>query len=265
MTVDDTYSTLEEAKIEIWKRFNDQLLRKEVEAFLGTFPLSLLPYRNTPIAWHAVHVVSPDISLHHFVKLAEEIQLPPVVSQHLEDKFCPENKVKYHLGKLCFYEGIGKHGGQKTSYFRAINLDGWRGKSLNEITTLWGENFVDFHHSVLLSSKINNKIKTFEFYEWRASNANKIDQFYVQFLSLSLCHGVLFDNYLTNGTEADFSNNIYLPAFEKVQSLFGVKPLVVRLAPKESEEDLYWYCYPNYLKPIVYEHIARQNPDFLIK
>jgi hypothetical protein len=265
MTVDDTYSTLEDAKIEIWKRFNNQSLKKEIEAFLDPFILSQLPYKHTPIAWRAIHVVSPDVSLHHFIKLAEEIQLPPVVSQYIEDKFCPKNKDKYHLGKLYFYEGLGKHGGYKMSSLRSINFNYWEGTPLNKIKTLWGEDFVNFHQNILLNSTIKNQIKMFGFSEWINTNNKSVQQYYLQFLSLLLCHAVLFENYLTTNSYKDFSNNIYLPAFEKVQSLFGIKPLVVRLAPKESEDDLYWYCYPDYLKPIVYEHITRQNPDFLIK
>ena len=264
MTVDDTYSTLEEAKIEIWKRFNDQFLKKEVEAFLGSSLLAQLPYQNTPFAWRAVHVVSPDISLHYFAKLAEEIQLPLVVGEYTADQFCFNNKDKMFLTKWYFYEGKGKHGGDKVSCLPLVNFNFLKGKSFNEIKTLWGESFVEFNHQVLMNSKLNN-LKTFSLSEWFSQNGKIASKYYVQFLSLSLCHAVLFENYLTCGDYSSFSNSVYLPAFEKVQSLFGIKPLVVRLAPQESEEDLYWYCYPDYLKPIVYEHITRQNPDFSIK
>lgn len=264
MTVDDTYSTLEEAKIEIWKRFNDQLLRKEVEAFLDSFLVSQLPHQKTPFAWRAVHVASPDISLHHFVKLAIEIELPPVVGEYTADQFCFNNKDKMFLAKWYFYEGKGKHAGDKISCFPLVNFNFLAGKSFSEIKTLWGESFVEFHHQALIKSKIN-QLKTFNLSEWFYKNGKTASEYYVQFLSLSLCHAVLFENYLTCGNYTSFSNSIYLPAFEKVQSLFGIKPLVVRLAPKESEEDLYWYCYPDYLKPIVYEHINRQNPNFPIK
>jgi hypothetical protein len=34
----DLYTTVEEAREEIWKRWNDENLRKEVEQFLGEIP-----------------------------------------------------------------------------------------------------------------------------------------------------------------------------------------------------------------------------------
>ena len=57
------YTPLEEAKEEIWRRWNDKALRKKVEEFLGGDIPDL--FKKKPCAVLARSVVSPNFELFH--------------------------------------------------------------------------------------------------------------------------------------------------------------------------------------------------------
>ncbi len=93
-----------------------------------------------------------------------------------------------------------------------------------------------------------NNIEVFDATDWYRRNGNKSLSHYKPFLALFICHGVLFENFLTEGKERDFTFNVVLPAFKTVEQLFGMKPLIVRLLPRESEADKKWMWYPGHLE-----------------
>jgi len=38
------------------------------------------------------------------------------------------------------------------------------------------------------------------------------------------------------------------PAFEQIERHFGLKPLIVPIAPLDEATDIYWWCYPEGLE-----------------
>jgi hypothetical protein len=60
---------------------------------------------------------------------------------------------------------------------------------------------------------------------------------------LFICHGVLFENFVTNVEEQRFAEEVVYPAFKEVEQLFGLKPLIVPLLPPHNASDKYWFCY----------------------
>ncbi len=81
----------------------------------------------------------------------------------------------------------------------------------------------------------------------------KADCFYEKDLLLYICHGILFENFLLDGKDGEFTKNIFLPAFEKVCKLTGLKPLIVPIPPMDYdiEENSFWYSYDEKIKPLI--------------
>lgn len=247
--IEEIYTPLAVAKEEVWRRWNDPILRKKVDDFLGGDVLESL--KENPKAVLARHVASPNNEFIRFLGLAEDIGLEPVCLEYLQDKFRAENEDKYYLGKFFFCNGVGKKGGMKTNVIKKIDFDEAEGKQFSRIKTVNGEDFINFHHRLLSGAVKNYSNMICDESEWVIKNGKSPSNFYEKFLSMFVCHGVLFENYLLNKNEKDFTNKIVIPTIKRVCDKFGVKPLIVKIYPAESENDLYWRHYPGNIEKLL--------------
>ena len=103
------YTPLSVAKKEIQRRWKDKKLRKKVEDFLGRDVPDEL--KKDPKAVLVRHIASPNNEFIRFLNLSELIGLKPKCMEYQHDKFRAENQDKYYLGKLFFFNGIGKKWG----------------------------------------------------------------------------------------------------------------------------------------------------------
>jgi hypothetical protein len=245
------YTPLSVAKEEIWRRWNDKALRKKVEDFLGgDIPESL---KISPKATLVRHIISPNHEFFHFLDLAKSADLDLALLEYKNDKFVAENTDKYHLCKLFFHNGKGKKNGDKISTFKIINFNGAEGKKFSDLNTIWGENFVDFHHKTLdfFDKSLELEKKIFDISDWLNKHGGSSEKFYTNFLALFICNGILFENYLLNNEEANFTSNVVLHSIKKLQKLFGIKPLIVSVSPIKHDANLNWVCYPGFLKELI--------------
>lgn len=98
------YTPLEEAKEEIWRRWNNQELKNEVTHYLGTVPSV---FEAEPRAYLARNIVSPDNECRKFLKEAKRINLTPILGEFSDDKFVSMNRDKLGLAKMAFFmDGI---------------------------------------------------------------------------------------------------------------------------------------------------------------
>jgi len=236
------YTSLPEAKEEIWRRWNDKELRGKVEEFLnGDVPKKL---REKPRAVLARHVASPNNEFMRFLDFSKSIGVEPVCLEYLADKFRAENEDKYYLGKLFFCNGLGKKQGRKTNVAKEINFGEAEGKKFSKIKTISGEDFIGFHHRLLEGAVKDYRKIIHDESEWIIRNGKNPSIFYEKFLSIFICFGLLFENYLLNKNEKEFTNRIVIPAFNKIHEKFGVKPLIVKIYTTDSENDPFWRYYP---------------------
>lgn len=235
----EIYTTIEEAKEEVWKRWNDAALRKEVEAFVGEIPE---PLRKEPRAWLGRYVVTPDIEFLHFLDLAKKVRLKPLAIESLDDKFYTGNADKLGAARMAFFKGRNKN--KQAMYVNkcVIDFNKYNGKKFKEIETIWGEGFVAFHHRLL--AIYAPEVEVFDASLWFKSKGASAKEYYPYLLALFICHAVLFENFVTDESEAAFCDKVVLPAFQKVERDFGMKPLIVPLAPNNEASDVYWWCYP---------------------
>jgi len=237
------YITLEEAKKEIWVRWNDVTLRKKAEDFIGEVPEAL---RNGPCAVMLRQITTPNTEFHHFLNLAQQINLTPVSLEYLKDKFVTTNAYKRSWGKMAFYHGKNKNGETVFHYKKVIDFLESDGKRFNEIITLWGEKFVVFHHRILGENL--SEVKILDNSLWYDQKGQEPAEYYPYILAMFVCNGICFENFLADGKERKFTKEIVMPALEKVKTHFGVKPLIVPLAPPDEANDKYWWCYPDYIE-----------------
>ncbi|MFA6184158.1 MAG: hypothetical protein WC682_03570 [Parcubacteria group bacterium] len=246
--VEDIYTPLEVAKEEIWRRWNDKELKKKVKKFLDKgIPEIML---NSPKAILARHVASPNNEFIKYLKLSKKIDLKPICLEYLSDKFRSENQDKYYLGKMFFCDGLGKKNGKRLSAKKVVDLDYSEGKRLSDMKTLWGDNFIKFHHNLFCNISEGFEKSIVDESLWIKKNGGDPKLFYEKFFSLFICYGVLFENYLENKNEKDFTDNLVIPNFKKVYNIFGIKPLVVKIYPSKRENDLFWRYYPKSIEKI---------------
>jgi hypothetical protein len=92
------YISLEEAKEEIWKRWNDVALKKRVEEYIGgSIPEVLM---NEPRAVIFRNIISPSLEYLRFRELANKIGLEPLGFEYHEDRFCTRSTDKLTLANL---------------------------------------------------------------------------------------------------------------------------------------------------------------------
>ncbi len=248
MNIDDIYTPLEEAKEEIWKRWEDKDLEKKVNEYLvGNIPE---PFLKEPRGICTSHVATPNWFFFSFFDKTKEIGLKPIVFEYLDDLFVTTNFDKASLAKMVFYHGKDDHGDMLTSSRHVIDLGGKNEKKkIKELCTLWGENFVDFHHRA--TNEFCEDVEIYDGSEWYHKMGKRPSDYYKYVLAFYLRNGILFENYLLNEKEEKFIKNVLIPAFEFVKNEFGIKPLIVPLAPRNEEDSRYWWSYPEFIKILI--------------
>lgn len=248
------YTPIDIAKEEIWRRWNNKELKAEVEKFLGNDVPRV--FQDEPSAVLGRHIASPNREAVHFLKLAQQVELQPLFLEYLSDKFVPENTDKYYLGKLSFYNGTGKRGGEIITNTKIIDIGAEDGQSIRNINTLWGEALTEFHHRMFRSA-LSKEQSFFDMSSWFATHGGKSIEYYLPYLALFLCHSVLIEEFLTyNKKDRRFVEEVVVPAMMRLEVLFGMKPLIVPLFHLNSLNDLgddgkKWMQHPESLKKLI--------------
>lgn len=190
------------------------------------------------------HVATPNHESRRFMSIAKEFNLYPVFFEYHDDKFTPNNNIfKHSLAQLCIQKKLDCNGNDYSEKITIVDFNKHGGKKLKEILTLWGEPLIDFHRK--LFKLYNKNDKSFSFYDgsdWYKRNGGKAIDYYVNFLFLFVCNGVLFENFLfSDKIEKEFTRKIILPALEKVINLSGVKPLIIPLESFDLEAESFWF------------------------
>ncbi len=242
---DCMYTTIEEAKVELWKRWNDQLLKEKAREYIKILPEY---FEAAPRAVIARQVASPNFESEIFFQSASTLKLSPLWWEYSGDKFVAANPDKKAWGKMVFYGGRGKNNGAKRDCYNVIDFNRFDGKPLNQIQTVWGENFVEFHNRLAVSHV--GQFEIFKATSWMNDMGGKAEIYYKFFLAVFICHGILFENFLSTPMEEDFKTKIVLPCIRELKEYFGLEPLIVPILPLESETDPYWTWYPEKFKEV---------------
>lgn len=243
INITEIYTTLTEAKEEIKRRWGDEDLRKKVKKFLGEIPE---PFRKEPRAVLARHILTPNREYCYFKDVADMSGLKALGWEYLEDKFYTVNPEKLHLGKLLFFNKDLSISSRKIIDFK----EKIEGKELFKVKTIWNESLVDFHHGLFTSLGINDAEK-YDGSLFYKSNGNGASENHKFFLALFVQNGILFENYISNEQDNEFTKKVAIPAFNFIKEYFNVKPLIVPLVSRKIECDPQWMCLPAKISDLV--------------
>jgi len=234
----DIYTDLAVARDKLRRRWHDAALHEEVTAFLGETPPCL---RDEPKAVLWRNIITPDHELLRFLDLAAQIGFKPLGLEFIEDRFCTRNADKMALAKMALFDKRNSLGAPVMRYRKIIDIKRYDNARFRDIRTLDGAGLVDFHHG-LVNRKIGSRLEIRDWSARVAAYGGCARDYYRKMLAHFVCHGVLFESFVTDETEAVFEHDVVLPAIEHVRQRFGLMPLIVPLLP--DTEDRYWWCYP---------------------
>lgn len=177
--------------------------------------------------------------------VATALPIPVRYMEFSKDKFVHLNYSKRNLGELVFF--TAEHGvRQITEKRKIVDFQKAQGVPMNEISTLSGENFVEFHHRILLSAFQESTPVVEDFSDWFKKAATFDTSLpYKRYLGLFLTNSILFANFSTEKREVSFTEQRVLPAFRALRARFGVNPLIVPVQPTESDDEDFWCYYPD--------------------
>ncbi len=249
------YSSLSEIISELESRWNNTELRKKVELFLQDHGF---PFPNDlPHAFFSRSVVTPNLETLYFLDLAKDVDLPPLFLEY-PDKLVTKNQDKMHLCKLFFYTDHKRE--DKRAEMKIVDVDKYQGKKLDKVMTNWNERLIDFHHNLLYMHDPSLNGKIIDIYGWFNRTRDTQGHYYLCYLSLFICHGVLFENFLEDDKEETlFVKNKILPSFIKASEIFGVKPLIFPLLPVEYEKYTSWLSYPISIRQEVLKYLKSKT------
>lgn len=236
------YTPLSEALSLLEERRNNPELMAKVEKLLnGDVPSFFKEKGKCGVLGR--HIATPNHESRMFITLAHENNLFPVFFEFHDDKFTPQsNAFKHSLGQLHIPEKTNKYGHANIERTTIVDFNKHSGKKIKDVKTLWEQPLVDFHKNLFSEYNINKDFCAYDGSSWYKNHGEKVSEYYVNFLMLFTCFGVLFENFLlSKDEEGEFTRNIVLPAIEKVIRATGIKPLIVPLSPLEIETDDLWY------------------------
>lgn len=244
------YTPLSEALKILDERMKDKILRSKVEKLLDNNIPDVMK-NNDKLGFQFRQVATPNHDCQWFIKLTKEHGLKTILCENHEDKFTSNNSFKHSLGQISVHNGVNKKGEYMVEKINIIDLVENDGKSLKNITTLWSEPLVDFHRKLFSLYDFTEGVHFCDMSRWFKDNGANASEYYKKLFLLFVCHGILFENFLTTGTEGEFSKNIVLPALENTIKLTGLKPLIVPIPPMDIEDDNFWISHTQKVRTFI--------------
>lgn len=242
-----------EPRIALWElkqRRQDAVLKNHIRQSLGSASEELLKKFSQPRAVFFRQVATPTHETLRFLKLAKQMNLKPLILEYHDDKFVSaENRSKRALGKMPIYQHTGSDGREMVEYETVCDFNISTGKKFKDVVCLSGEKLIPFHHRLFRTlTGLNPKTYSIDASDWFESAGKKAELYYEQLLTLFIRDGILFENFMPFRSESAFTKSIVSPAFKKLKALYGVEPLIIRLAPEKEEMRQFWDAYPRKTK-----------------
>lgn len=238
MNMTEIYFSLDEARVELAKRWQNLELRAAVETELER--LFLAECRERPRAFLFWQLLTPNNGFDFFMQAAHYVGATPFATEFLGDTFARCNREKQGWGRLRTTEGKRK---MMIDIFSFQSNDR---KKISDVVTHTGDGLAEFHHRLLEIE--GYQIEHRDLTEWFRAIGRPADYYY-PYLLHCVAHGIWFENPVTaDERENGFAHAVVLPAMKRIEERYGLRPLIVRLFPDEEtqteEEDFYWWRYP---------------------
>jgi len=192
----------------------------------------------TAVLWR--HVATPNFELLHFASVAREWNLHPLVLTFNRDKFVTRNPAKCALARLRFSSNPSDG-----SYSTIVAAD-WakaEGEMISDVRAASGDWLVNFHQKFLSSSELS-EVRTLDISDWLHVHGPTAKSYYRHFFALFTRSAILFDTFLGDSKEEQFTLEVVIPAFDAAFLEHGQRPLICRLDPAGLEGHSHWLRYP---------------------
>jgi len=223
-------------------------LVRRVRDFLGDEVSDTLG--DEPRAIMTRQLASPDMEFSNFINYSNKLEFKPFCWEFLGDTFVTTNEDKAGLGRMVIFDGYDKNNRLLIHKEKIIDLTGKEeNKKISDIETNWGETMVDFHHRALINFYPNVEFK--DMTNWYRNKGKTAKEYYPYLLAIFIYNGILFENFVEEGEEEEFSKEIFAPAYDMIIDNFGVKPLIVQAIPEDEMNNKYWWSYPNEILKLI--------------
>ena len=237
------YTSLDEAVAELHRRRADKALCCAVEENRRHHPPTFLKCDPVAVLWR--NVITPGFEFMRFKALAQQSGLRPLCLEYRSDKFVSKNPDKHMLGVMRF-RLLGS-----ARRLRIVDFSTIEKLALDEVRCKNGLSLVDFHHQ-LLERACPGTVPV-DISSW-FREASRQELYYLNYLSLFITSGILFENFfLDDAEERRFADERLFPSLARVVEIYGVKPLIVRLFTAEEESEPWLWQYPGELYPVAKE------------
>jgi hypothetical protein len=249
--IKNIYSSLSEICEELSNRSRDQKLGEKVSNYFDiNFPTFT---SDKPIAFLSRTIATPNLEMEYFLDIANTYNFKPVILEY-DSKFIAKNPEKYHLCKLYFYKSAEALSRGIVNTERIVDFNKYEGSNFSEINTKWGESLKSIHRDLWSKKYHNTSVDIIDFTKWFNLSRTLGNEYYSMYLSLFICNGVLFENFIPEDKEeCNFISERLIPSMNDVVNIFGVKPLIFPLLPMENERNKTWYFYEEKLKQVLAE------------
>ena len=237
---DILYTPLGNAVAELRRRRGDAKLRARVADFHHALPPAFMP--PMPCAVLSRQITSPNREFELFIATVKETGLPPLCIEQSQDVFCSRNRYKYRWCRPFFEVRLNQPRG-----LHLMQDSRFDGRKIADIRISNGMALTGFHHALLDLSFPNFQQNIRDYSDWYSSACHG-EFFYLRYLALFICDGILFENFIFDDPEERrFTEERVMPSFEKAFEIFGVKPLIVSLAPLAIEAEERWHHHAGHL------------------
>ncbi len=251
--IDALYTSLDEALAQLHQRRLDEKLCAKVFDFHSQCRPTFL--QSEPWAFFGRYILTPNREFEQFLEVVKSSRLSPFCTETADDIFCRINADKRRLCRPVFET--------KPDVFRGLhimdNSSPMAGSRLKELRLKNGMSMPMFHRALMDYAFPEFGSNIIDYSTWFSAARRK--DTYLHYLSLFICDGILFENFLADDVEElRFTRERVTPSFASAIELFGVRPLIVSLLPRETEGDDYWRSHSGEL----YAHavdLLRQRHD----
>ncbi len=238
--IDALYTPLDEAVAELHKRRQDARLLQRVVDYNQELPPTFLPAEPVGVLFR--HIQTPNHEFEVFCAGIRQAALRPLCLEYAQDNFYSWNQDKHRLCQPVFCLAPNH-----LNHLRLVNFKGIEKCPMNSIKAKNGLLLTDYHHALLEHAKPDSAHYITDVSQW-FFDASRGDYYYLRFLALFICHGILFENFVAaDESERRFTREKVIPSFGKAMELFGVRPLIVPMMPVETEDSDHWRCHPGAL------------------
>jgi len=233
------YTEWQEALAELERRNADEKLSAYIDTLLPHGLPQVMKDKKSMVLFR--HIATPNYEIQRFLICADALDmLQPLILEYTNDRFNNRNEMKFVLGKIPFHKGFNKHGDPLVERHNIIDINASNNQPISSVETVWGQRLVDFHHEMFEHSFPHLKENVFDLSEWLHHFGPSAKDYYKGFLALFLKDAILFENFLVDGKEFEFTKDVIMPLFIEIEKECGLRPLVVALEPTHIEGDQFW-------------------------